>query len=158
MYIKNNKGISMISLILIVVIMIMLASITAYEAKGLLSITKTQAVATNLLLIQAKVRIINEQVVFEKDDEKKQELLVGTKLSENAQMLNEMKQKNIISDDENVENYYILSQENLKNMGLDTLNASDGYVVDYDTEEIIYVTGVENEDGVYLYKLSDFDV
>ena len=59
MSIKNNKGITMISLVIVVVIMILLASITAYESNELISIARVQSVTTDLLLIQAKVRIIN---------------------------------------------------------------------------------------------------
>lgn len=155
MKIKQNKGITMISLVMIVIIMIILASITAYEANNLINIAKVQSVTTDLLLIQAKVRIINEQVVFENDEEKQKELLKGTLLSENTDMVDLMKDNGIIDDSDNIEKYYILSQEDLDGMGLDTINASEGYIVDYDSEEVIYVTGVKDQDGNFLYKLSE---
>ena len=158
MYLKNNKGVTVISLIIVVIILVLLASITVYEANGLIAMTKKQSIATNLLLIQAKVRIINEQVVFEKDETKKQELLVGTKLSEDAQTLNSLKEKQVIPSDDTGEKYYRLSQNDLNNMGLEAIDASDGYVVNYETEEIIYIYGVQNEDGVYLYKLSELNI
>ncbi len=157
MFIKNNKGITIIALIIIVLLMVLLASVTAYEANDLISTTKKQSIKTNLLLIQAKVRIINEQVVFEKDEEKKKELLVGTKLSSKTQVLNSLKEKKVLSSSESGENYYVLSKKNLDDMGLDTLEESDVYVVNYNTEEIIYVNGVKMDNGVYLYKLSEMN-
>ena len=158
MFIKNNKGITIIALIIIVLLMVLLASVTAYEANDLISITKKQSIETNLLLIQAKVRIINEQVVFEKDEEKKKELLVGTKLSDKTQVLNSLKEKKVLSSNESGEDYYVLSKKNLDDMGLDTLEENDAYVVNYNTEEVIYVHGVKMDDGVYLYKLSEMNV
>lgn len=154
---KNNKGITIISLIIVVIIMILLASITAYEASSIVNTAKVQSVTTNLLLIQAQIRIINEKVVFENEDEKKQELLLGTPLSNNDSMINTMENKGIITDSDDIENYYILSQENLTEMGLETLKDSDGYVVNYETEEVIYVYGVKNSEGKYLYKLSEMN-
>lgn len=152
---KNNKGITMISLIIIVIIMILLASITVYEANELVAITRVQSVTTNLLLIQAQVRIINEKVVFENDEDKKADYYMGSKLSSNNEMLNSLKSKGIITSDE--DKYYILGNEDFNKIGLD-IDASNDYVVNYETEEVIYVKGVKDENGNYLYKLSDMNV
>lgn len=155
---KNNKGITMISLSIVVLIMILLASVTAYEANGLISIARVQSVTTDLLLIQAKIRIINEKIVFETDEDKKLELYVGTKLSEGNSILEKMKNKSIITtDDISNNNYYLLSKDNLISMGLESKNSNDEYVVDYTTEEVIYVKGVKNSEGKYLYKLSEMN-
>ena len=42
-------------------------------------------------------------------------------------------------------------------MGLDTLSEEDGYIVNYETEDVIYVKGVKNTEGKYLYKLSEMN-
>lgn len=153
---ENNKGITMISLAIIVLIMILLASVTAYEANGLVAIARVQSVTTDLLLIQAKVRIINEKIVFESDELEKSKLYVGTKLIEGDNVLETMREKSIVTDNDIDNNsYYVLSKEDLVNMGLDSLNPDDGYVVNYETEEVIYVKGVKNTEGKYLYKLSE---
>ena len=155
---KNSKGITMIALIIIVLIMILLASVTAYEANGLVSIARVQSVTTNLLLIQAKVRIINEKIVFESEEDKKLQLYVGTKLIEGDKALETMKDKKIVTtDDINKDSYYLLSKEDLIDMGLESINSADGYVVNYTTEEVIYIKGVKNTDGKYLYKLSEMN-
>ena len=154
---KNNKGITMISLVIVVILMILLASITAYEANGLVSIARVQSVTTDLLLIQAKVRIINEKVVFEKDEDEKKLLYAGNKLSNEIDVLNSLRSKGVIESDESAEKYYVLSQLDLNSMGLDTLNSEDGYVVNYETEDVIYVKGVKNTEGKYVYKLSEMN-
>ena len=156
MSIKNNKGITMISLVIVVVIMILLAYITAYESNELISIARVQSVTTDLLLIQAKVRIINEKVIFENDKENTQ-LYVGDKLSNSVEVLNKLKNKGVLTQDETGEKYYILSQSHLAAMGLDTLSEEDGYIVNYETEDVIYVKGVKNTEGKYVYKLSEMN-
>ena len=155
---KNNKGITMISLVIVVLIMILLASVTAYEANGLVSIARVQSVTTNLLLIQAKVRIINEKIVFESEEDKKSQLYVGTKLIEGDRALETMRDKEIVTNDDiNNNSYYLLSKEDLIDMGLESINSEDGYVVSYTTEEVIYIKGVKNNEGKYLYKLSEMN-
>lgn len=160
MKIKNNKGITMISLVIVVLLMIILASITAYESNELISIARVQSVTTDLLLIQAKVRIINEKVVFENDEIEKQNLLKGTMLIKGDSVLEEMLEKGIIKDTEYQDNtYYLLSKEDLIDMGLDGIDVSDDekLVVDYEHEEVIYVKGVKNTEGNNLYKLSEMN-
>lgn len=160
MKIKNNKGITMISLVIVILIMLLLASVTAYEANELVAIARVQSVTTDLLLIQAKVRIINEKIVFESDEDKKLELYVGTKLIEGDNVLETMREKSIVTDDDIRNNsYYVLLKEDLLNMGWNESEVADDekYVVDYNNEEVIYVKGVKNTEGKYLYKLSEMN-
>ena len=160
MKMNNNKGITMLSLVIVVILMILLASITAYESNELISIARVQSVTTDLLLIQAKVRIINEKVVFENDEEEKSKLFVGTMLFAEHHVFIEMCDNNIITEEESKNNeYYLLSKEDLINMGLDGIDISDDekIVVDYEHEEVIYVKGVKNTAGQYLYKLSEMN-
>lgn len=154
---KNNKGITMISLVIVVLLMLLLASVTAYESNHLISITRVQSVTTDLLLIQAQVRIINEKVVFENDEEHREELLKGTKVSANENYDTRMAliNKEILTNEDNLDDYYVLSQRDLNEMGLEALKASDGYVVNYQKEEVIFVKGVKNSEKKYLYKLQD---
>ena len=39
-------------------------------------------------------------------------------------------------------------------MGLEKIDIADGYLVNYESEEIIYVRGLKKDDNMY-YKLSD---
>ena len=55
---------------------------------------------------------------------------------------------------EDASKYYLLTKEDLSGMGLDKISIDDGYIVSYDTEEIIYVRGFESEGKTY-YKLSE---
>ena len=162
--IKTDKGITMIALVMVVILLFILSAVTVYEANNVISAARVESTMTNLLLIQAKVRIINEKVVFEKDDEKKQELYVGTKLSESPNTISKIKEqqtennKTIIEniDDEEVSSkYYVLSQKELNDFGLSTINASEGYIVNYETEEVIYVKGVQDQNEKILHTLTE---
>lgn len=55
---------------------------------------------------------------------------------------------------DDTQNYYLLSQEDLDEIGLYNIEVGDGYVVNYQTEEIIYVKGFKVENTTY-YKLSE---
>ena len=55
---------------------------------------------------------------------------------------------------EDSENCYLLSQNDLNEMGLEKVNEDSGYIVNYETNEIIYVKGFEAKDKTY-YKLSE---
>ena len=165
---KNDKGIIMIALVIVVIMLFILSAVTVYEANEVIATARLESTMTNLLLIQAKVRIINEKVLFEKasdDDEKKQGIYVGTKLSESPSMIEELKQKQternkaIIDDIDNEEilaKYYVLSQSDLSDFGLNTLNAAEGFIVNYeDEEDIIYVRGVQDQKGNILHTLKE---
>ena len=60
--------------------------------------------------------------------------------------------ENGVIDDQ--EKYYLLSQEDLNSLGLEKIEIEDGYVVNYETDEIIYVSGFKLDDTIY-YKLSE---
>ena len=52
--------------------------------------------------------------------------------------------------------YYILNNENLKELGLENVTLDEGvYIVDYKTDEVIYSKGIVNEEGKLIYKLSE---
>lgn len=55
---------------------------------------------------------------------------------------------------EDSENCYLLLQNDLNEMGLEKVKQDSGYIVNYETNEIIYVKGFENKDKTY-YKLSE---
>ena len=67
-----------------------------------------------------------------------------------------MKAKNII-DESNYGKYFVLSNEDLKNLNIEVQNEKDSYyIVNYDNLEILYTKGVQIGDNI-LYKLSDFN-
>lgn len=146
---KNQKGITLTMLIITIVVLLIITSITVYIGTNLIQKTNLQNLNTNMLLIQAKVKTIGEDSKFNKNDA----TLKGQKVSEiqeNQQVLKLVADKIIDTPD----SYYLLSQEDLNVMGLEKIQVEEGYIVNYETNEIVYVKGFKVKDKTY-YKLSE---
>lgn len=119
--------------------------------------TNMEDLNTDLLQVQAKVKVINEQSVVKNDEG----LLKGEKLkdSQNEEVisiLNNLKEKEIIKEDEeNFDKYYVWNKALLEELGLTNVK-SDILVVNYATSEVILPDGIQlEENGDTLYKFSD---
>ncbi len=146
---KKERGLTLISLVITIVLIMILVGVTAYYATPVIQNTQLQNLNTNMLLIQAKTKTIGENAKFNNNTG----MYMGTKINaDNAnEEITELINKGII----NVEgNFYLLSKRNLEEIGLSNINYDSGYVVDYDTDEIIYVKGFEYEKKMY-YRLSE---
>ena len=62
---RKNKGITLISLTIMIIILIVLASVTMYYGNSIITETKIQDLVTNMLLIQATLKGNLEQYNFE---------------------------------------------------------------------------------------------
>ena len=146
---KNNKGITLSALVITIVILIIITSITWYTGSNIIKQVNLQNVNTDMMLIKAKVKTISEQAKFNKDNSNYK----GTPLSNvlDNKKIDKLVDEGIVED---ITKYYLLSKDDLNNMGLEKINIADGYIVNYENEEIIYVKGFENEGKTY-YKLSD---
>lgn len=160
---KNKNGITIVSLIITIVILLILVSITVYTGTGVMKQANLQTVNTNMMLIQAKTKTIAEQAKFYKDEEGNPDTSVykGTNISDeeiNNVTSNKIKEKinKLINDNviEDTSKWYLLSKEDLSSMGLEKIDIEDGYIVNYENDEIIFVKGFENE-GTTYYKMSD---
>ena len=72
-----------------------------------------------------------------------------------------MKSEGIINEsDANYQSYYLWNQDILNEEGLDSIKLKDNeiYIVNYETEEIIYYPGYKHTDDKTYYKLSDLTV
>lgn len=145
----NSKGITIISLVITIIIILVLTSITVYTGDNIIKKARLQTINTNMMLIQAKTKTIAEQAKFNKDTSNYKGNPVNN-ISGNKK-IDKLLEQGII---ENADIYYLLSSEDLVNMGLEKIEIDDGYIVNYETEEIIYVRGFETE-GVTYYKLSE---
>lgn len=148
MELKNQKGITLAMLVITIIVLLIITSITIYTGSNIIQKANLQNLNTNMLLIQAKVKTIGEDYRFNKDTQK----LKGQKVSEitgNAQIAKLIDNKVIDSP----ESYYLLSQGDLDTLGLEGIKIEDGYLVNYETEEVIYVKGFEANNTI-VYKLS----
>ncbi len=145
----EEKGVTLTTLVITIIVMIIIASVGIYVGNNMIKQANLQNVNTNMMLIQAKTKTISEQAKFNKDTSNYK----GIKLIEvvGNKKIDELVSNHVIEDEDN---YYLLSQNDLNEMGLEKIEISEGYVVNYDTNEIIYVKGFEANHQTY-YKLSE---
>lgn len=146
----NQKGISLILLIIIVVVMGVVIFTGFQHVKEYIEKQKVEDIKATMLTIQGVItNIKNKHIVDEENN-----ALVGIKIDlENNEteykITEELKQHllNLVEPE-----LYILNQEELTNNGVKNVNINDTefYVVDYNSEEIFYSLGVDGK-----YKLSE---
>lgn len=146
---KSSKGITIVSLVLTIIILMIITSVTVYTGTNVIKQVSLQNINTDMMLIQAKTKTIAEQAKFNKDNSNYK----GTPL---INILDNKKIDKLVDEGivEDITKYYFLSKEDLNSMGLEKIDIADGYLVNYENEEIIYVKGFKKDDNTY-YKLSD---
>lgn len=146
---KDSKGITLVSLVITIIILMIITSVTIYTGSNVIKQVTLQNVNTDMMLIRAKVKTMEEQAKFNKDNSNYK----GTPL---INVLDNKKIDKLVDEGivEDITKYYLLSKDDLNSMGLEKVDIADGYLVNYETEEIIYVRGLEKDDNTY-YKLSD---
>lgn len=151
---KNNKGITLIALIITIIIMLILASITVNIAQDVIEDTKLESLVTDMISIKAKAKTIEEKYNFKDIDN-----LVGTKLDEDVDtegiqtsynISNELKEE--LSSLENIDKLYVWTEEDLENQGLSNIktNETNFYIIYYNLEqkntcEVYYSLGYEGK-------------
>lgn len=158
---KNQKGITLVTLTITIIVMMIIAGITTYAGKNLIREVKLQDVQTNMLLIQAKAKEYLEEVAFQTanmdataDAEKiatiKSENYKGTPLSGSVAQSAATETGKI--DTSKIDEYYYLTEQDLSDMGLESLNSSEyGYfIVRYNIDDIkVEVINTEGYQGKY---------
>lgn len=147
---KNEKGIALIGLVIVVLLTAVALFAGTNYLKEYVSNQKKEDIKANMLAIQTVItNVKNKHTVDETNN-----ILVGTKLDlENNETEYTISDefKNVLLSLENAE-LYILNTEELKNLGVKNIeiNNTAFYVVDYNSEEILYSLGVNG-----VYKLSE---
>ena len=164
---KKEKGITILSLILTIVLLGILASVTLYSSRETIDKAKLEELRTNMLLIQAKAQEYVEQANFK----------IGIKPTDEAQLADYESKKQTVreevyvgeaklekanpSESSNIDitdNFYKVTQEALKNWKLDTIEMKDNesYLIAFDDEnakvEIYNTKGYKAH-----YSLTDID-
>lgn len=147
---RNEKGIALIGLLLVVIIITIVIFFGMRYLKEYVNNQKNEDIKANMLAIQTVItNVKNKHTVDETNN-----ILVGTKLDlENNETEYTISDefKNVLLSLENAE-LYILNTEELNNLGVKNIeiNNTAFYVVDYNSEEILYSLGVNG-----VYKLSE---
>lgn len=106
-----------------------------------------------MLLIQGKCKILKEGKKVNKTEDS---TLIGSKISDNREneIVAEFLNKKIL-DEEKLEEYYFLTDEDLKSLGLDLKNeANSYYIVNYEENTVFITSGYNNDENIE-YKLSE---
>ena len=177
MKLRNNKGITLTTLVITIIILLILSSITVYGGMSLIKRANVESLKTNMLLIQAEAKAIVEEINFresalngsEEENASKRagirtELLNGqTSVPTSEEIKNKM--NSILSEPEenliDFSNYYALNNEALQQMHVDT-KVPDGeyYVVRYNFDNLdveVYYTKGYNYKGKTYYALSELE-
>ena len=160
--IKNNKGITLMALVITIIIILILASITVNQGYGLIKEAKIQNLETNLLAIRAKAKEYGENVDAknwaEEDETEKQNKNEEEFI--NTYKLNLFDASGKAWDDPEY-TYYSLDKESFDNMDLSEIydDNDEEYIIGYKTSdlseiEIIYAEGIEYNDKT-IYSLTE---
>jgi len=139
----QNKGNSLIWLIPLIAILTAIIIFGVQFMQKQVHEKQWENVKTDMLQIQAKAKI-----VFEKYHVDEANGLAGEKIED----LSEIKQFGIEED----KTYYKWTKETLEQNGLSEVEADENhYIINYETEEVIYSKGYKSNDGNTYYKLSE---
>lgn len=152
---KDTKGITLIALVITIIVLALITGVSLNIGSQLFSNVNLKTLDTNMLLIQAKVKVISEKNQFDENTP-----LKGTKVADitGDVDIDKLKDEGIINEsDSSYQSYYLWNQNILDEEGLDSikLKSNEKYIVNYETEEIIYFPGYEHTDGKTYYRLSD---
>lgn len=153
---KNNRGIGIISLLIIIVISVIILGIGVNFGLQKYKEAQIKTLNTDMLLVEWKLKAyIDDQ----KAEGKTEITYLGTKVSELKEnvLIKDFLSKNIIPENE-YDKYYVLNDEDMKNAGLEITNYEDSYyLINYETYEVIITKGCKMLSGNVLYKLSDIE-
>ncbi len=156
MQVRNEKGVTLVLLAIIVIVLSILTTVTIREIGTLMNNVRLETMSTNLLLIQAKAKVIYEKSNFHDDDS----LLKGQKVSEitNNDALDDIITNGIIStSEEYYDSYYLWDKQTINELELNIPDMKDEefFIVNYVTEEVVTSKGYKHTDNIKYYKLSE---
>ena len=131
--------------LLIIIFIVGIALGVYYFLKDKYGSEQLKTIKTDMLLIEGKTKIIAQKVKIKE----KNASYIGKKISDITQESDDIKflqEQGIIDIKVKNTNYYVLDKSKLE---------EGCYIVEYNTNEIIYSKGVTGTDGTTKYKLSE---
>lgn len=151
---RENKGITLISLIITIIVMLILASVIISSMDGSNSTTKTASSSNKIFELEEVQQAVLETYIKYKQTNNS-DYLVGETCSESILLeyeneFGEIKFKDRTDGKINYNNYYMLnSKEDLNSLGI--RNSEDYYIVNYQTGEVFNYTSKIDSNGKVLY-------
>ena len=143
---KNEKGVSIILLIIILAIIIVAIIFGAKYIKDFIEKEKIDDVSTYMLKIQSKVKKVSQDNILKKGE------LIGETLTDEKQKWIEL---GLIEEKDDCKkwNKEILEGFDLKDNELN----NNTYIINYTKEEVIIEEGYKTKDGKVLYTLTQIN-
>lgn len=162
---KKEKGITLTSLVITIIILLIIASISVFSGTQTIKYAKWNKAKSEMETVQAQVNTWNEEYKSLSDTEKNTYLKnIGTSVTnppdvEDMDSYNNAleKTKNNVAeiDESNISDYRLLSEYYLKkNLGL---NGSYEFLVNIKTRDVVLLSGLEYEGNMY-YTTKDFNI
>lgn len=144
---KNENGITIISLVITIIMMLILASVTITSIVGRNSVVEDAADSNKILELQEVQQAVFETYIKYKRTEN-EEYIIGTKC--NQELLEQYENEvDITLKDTTYNKYYLLNSQDLKKLGLN--DSIDSYIVNYEMGEVFNYTTKKTVDGKALY-------
>ena len=149
---KNNKGVTITMLAITVVVILIITGVTISTSDLLIRDTKSKSNISNMYLIRAKTETIYDDYLFSEDSN----VLIGSKVNVSTLADYSITQEETTGNAK--EFWYEIDYLDLPSLGMDENVLSNGgkFIVNYETGEVIYTNGIEDNDGTIKYKLSEF--
>ena len=144
---KQNHGITLVSLVITIIVLIIITGIAIFAGTSTIKSTKIAGFMTELELIQEKVNTIYEKRKLNKED-----INYYSSLGQNISIIDSSKLANLLNG-VSEEGYYYFSKEDLKKLELD--NISQEVIINFETRDVASINGILVEDKM-CYRLIDF--
>ena len=172
---KNNNGITMITLVITIIILLILAGVSIGTGNNIIKQSNLENIKTNMLLIKVKAKEYVENANFKlgtnfETSTDKESRIIGAKEELKGEEINDtsifnenidISKEQLTTDNSNYIYYYKLTTENLVNIGLSKVKSDERngwYIIKYDIKnseiEVYNTKGFKNKENTY-YSLSD---
>ena len=141
-----QKGITLISLVIIIVVLALITGITISASTDSIKSAKRTAFITELEMIQEKVNTIYEKRKLNEED-----IEYYNSLGQDVSKVEASKLLQILKGQSSM-GYLYFSKEDLKKLDLD--NISQDVIINFSTRDVVSIIGIEIDGNTY-YKLLD---
>lgn len=143
---KKENGITLISLVITVLVMLILAGIATTAGLDSIRNTKKTSMITQLEMIQEKVNTI-----YEKNKLNKENSTYYNSLGQDISKVNESKLTQLLGDIPK-DGYRYFKVEDLEQLDLD--NITQEVIINFNTRDVVSLTGISVNENTY-YRLKD---
>ena len=145
---NKNKGVTLISLVITIIVLFIIVGISGYSGKDILKKAKLEEVKTNMLLIEAKAKEYVENANFKlgtkienvQDENEKNNRVNSAKAELKGAPVDKSNINITVPDKEgNYIFYYKLTNSDLEHLGITGVESDEEngeYIVEYDVENV----------------------